>query len=377
MKGIYLSFALPEELGVRKKIKSQIKALKEFSIDIKEIRVEKNFLYFENKIVNKYRNGTNLKNKILRKLDLYICLHKLKNKKFYEGIDFIYIRYFFTSPWSLSYFKFLKKIGIKIILEMPTYPYDGEIQKENFFTKWDKKYRKFLNKYIDKIVTYSNDNSIFEIETIKINNGINLKQMSIVKRNMKKDGQINFIIVAQIAFWHGIDRFILSMAEYYKNNPKEIIKFHIVGDGSKKILNNLKEIIRSNKLEKYVTFYGYKSGKDLDEIYNKADIAVGSLGFSRATVKEGSPLKTREYIAKGLPVVLGYSDLSLKNTLDFIYQVPNDESIFDLYKILNWYRNLESNSIKIRKYAEDNLTWDKQMKKVVDYILETKEKEKC
>ena len=167
------------------------------------------------------------------------------------------------------------------------------------------------------------------------------------------------------------------MVEYYKNNPKEIINFHIVGDGDKKLVNELKKIVKNNNLEKYVIFYGYKSGKDLDEIYNKTDIAIGSLGFSRIGLKEGSPLKTREYIAKGLPVILGYDDMSLKNTLNSIYQVPNDESIFDLNEILCWYRNLDKDPIKIRKYAEDNLTWDKQMKRVVDYILETEEKERC
>ena len=170
---------------------------------------------------------------------------------------------------------------------------------------------------------------------------------------------------------------ILSMAKYYKNNPKVIVKFHVVGDGDKKVVTELKDLVKKNNLEEHVMFYGYKSGKDLDEIYNKVDIAVGSLGFSRIGLKGGSPLKTREYIAKGVPIILGYEDISLKNTLDFIYQVPNDESVFDLYKILDWYKNLDKDSTKIRRYAEDNLTWNKQMKKVVDYILEIEEKEKC
>ena len=264
----------------------------------------------------------------------------------------------------------------KIILELPTYPYDLEIKKDNIFTKLDKKYRLNLYKYVDRIVTYSDDEEIFGIKTIKISNGIDIEKISIASKLKFNNNEINFISVAQIAFWHGIDRFILSMAEYYKNNPKEIIKFHIVGDGDKKIINNLKEIVRVNKLEEYVIFYGYKSGQKLDEIYSKSDIGVGGLAAFKQGLISGSALKNREYCAKGLPFIISYIDKGFNNQ-KFVYQVSNDESLFDLNKIIDWYKNLKMTSQSIRKYAEDNLTWDKQMKKVIDYILETEEKEKC
>ena len=76
----------------------------------------------------------------------------------------------------------------------------------------------------------------------------------------------------------------------------------------------------------------------------------------------------REYCAKGLPLVVGYDDTSFSRDLSFYYQVSNDESLLDMEKIIEWYRNLKVIPEEIRKYAADNLTWDKQMKKVIDNI---------
>lgn len=237
----------------------------------------------------------------------------------------------------------------------------------------DKIYRKKLCKYVDKIVTFSNDDKIYGIKTIKISNGIDIDKISLVENKEKKDNEINFIGVARIALWHGFDRLILSMSEYYKNNQKEIIKFHVVGDGQKDVVENLKRLVRDNNLEKYVIFYGYKSGKELDEIFKKMNIGVGSLASFRQGLDTGSSLKNREYCARGLPILNGDIDLPLSSE-QFVYQIPNKDSLFDLKKIIEWYKNLKLNQKEIRKYAEENLTWDKQMRKVANYILEMEEK---
>jgi hypothetical protein len=39
-----------------------------------------------------------------------------------------------------------------------------------------------------------------------------------------------------------------------------------------------------------------------------SDIAISSLAFHRSGLIEGCPLKTRDYLAWGLPTILGYKD---------------------------------------------------------------------
>lgn len=364
MKGIYLNFVPEYEIGVIKKLNYQIKSFNKLGVNIKKCKIIEKKFYIDDIFINKYHTGINFKEKLLRKIDLYFCLKKLHQTNLYENIDFVYIRYFYSSPWFISYLKFLKKINLKVILEIPTYPYDGEI-KDNFFTRWDKKYREELYKYVDKVVTYSNDKEIWSIPCINISNGIDLDEIKL--RNKKEiKNKIVFTSVSNCSIWHGIDRFVYSILEYIKNNGKEKIIFNIVGDGNE--TSKLKQIVKENKLENYVIFHGKRIEKELDEIYNESDIGIGSLGFFRTGDIMGSTLKVREYCARGIPFIIGYKDISLNKRLKFYYEVSNDETLLELNKILEWYKNLNVESREIRKFAIENLSWDKQIKIILENI---------
>ncbi|WP_278575378.1 glycosyltransferase [Fusobacterium ulcerans] len=367
MKGIYLNFVPKYEIGVYKKINYQIKSFNKLGVNIKKCKIIEGKFYIDDIFINNYHTGTNFKEKLLRKIDLYFSLKKLQKTKLYENIDFIYIRYFYSSPWFISYLKFLKKINLKVILEIPTYPYDGEV-KDNFFARWDKKYREELHKYVDKVVTYSNDKEIWRIPCINISNGIDLDEIKLRnKKEIKK--KIVFTSVSNCSIWHGIDRFINSILEYIKNNGKEKIIFNIVGEGNE--TSKLKWIVKENKiLENIVIFYGRQSGKELDEFYNITDIGIGSLGIHRISLETVQPLKNREYCAKGLPFIISFNDPDFINK-EFVYKVSNNEGLFDIEKIIEWYKNLKITSEEIKEYSK-NFSWDIQMKKVVDYLKEGK-----
>ena len=334
MKGIYLNFVQEYEIGVIKKLNFQIKSINKLGVNIKKCKIIEDKFYIDDFFINNYHIGTSFKEKLLRKIDLYFSLKKLQRTKLYEDINFMYIRYFYSSPWFISYLKFLKKLNLKIILEIPTYPYDGEV-KDNFFTRWDKKYREELNIYVDKIVTYSNDKEIWEIPCINISNGIDLEEIQMIDRE--------------------------------KIESKII--FNIVGEGNE--ISKLKQIVNENKeLENIVIFHGRKSGKELDKIYNITNIGVGSLGIHRINLETVQPLKNREYCAKGLPFIISFNDPYFKDK-EFVYKVSNNEKLLDIEKIIEWYKNLKITSKEIREYSK-NFSWDIQMKKVVDYLKEGK-----
>ncbi len=362
MRIIYLSLVSEESIGVVKKIEYQCKAFNNLNCEVINLS-RKNCTKFL------YKLETNLRGKIKNILKIISSVYLLKKSQsyvFFRKGDILYIRYFWASPILERYLKNLKKIGVKIIIEIPTYPYDNEIEKENLRSKWDKKYRLNLYKYVDKIVTFSDDKEIWRIPCINISNGIDLEKIKLINK-IKKDNKVVFTSVSICAFWHGIDRFLYSLLEYKKNNSENNIVFNIVGEGDE--TSKLKKIVEDNPLLKEcVIFYGFKSGKELDEIYNQTDIAVGSLGFFRSGLEKGSTLKVREYIARGLPFILGYDDISLSKNERFYYQLSNDDSLFDLSEIIEWYKNLDMTSQEIRTFAEDNLTWDIQMKKVIENI---------
>lgn len=381
MRGIYLfNEELQDASGVTKKVLNQVASFKKLGIEMELSYLIKDgrtiIRKIDNQIIEKYTKS--IFGRIKKNFFYYSALEKyiLSN-----NFNFIYIRYAcFADQDFLKFLKNIKVQGIKILLEIPTYPYDEEFKDKNSRNELkkiaiEKKCRLLLKEYVDRIITFSNDSEIFGIKTIKISNGINLDDIKIADKK-EKINEINFVGIAIISFWSGFDRMILSMAEYYKNNPNEIVKFHIVGDGDKKVVTELKNLVKKNNLEKYVIFYGYKSGKELDKIYEKIDIGIGNLGNFRKGLIDGGGLKNQEYCAKGLPFIIAGYDDNYKN-VDFMYKISADESLINLNKIIDWYKNLQITPEQIRKYVEDNLTWDIQMKKVVDYILETEEIEKC
>ncbi|WP_198264123.1 hypothetical protein [sulfur-oxidizing endosymbiont of Gigantopelta aegis] len=67
------------------------------------------------------------------------------------------------------------------------------------------------------------------------------------------------------------------------------------------------------------------------------NIAIGTLSLHKKNMKEASALKVREYVAYGLPVILGYIDSDLDGC-DFILNVGNYE------------RNIHDNLKKIKEF---------------------------
>ena len=221
----------------------------------------------------------------------------------------------------------------------------------------------FLKKYIDKIVTFSQHQTIFGRPCICISNGIDLESTSVVQKAMNET--FTFTSVSICKSWHGIDRFLQSLAKFQNEYPETQVKFNIIGEGSN--TPKLKELVMSNQqLSQIVTFHGFKSGKELDDIYNETDIAIGSLGIHRIGLTEVQPLKNREYAAKGLPFVIAFHDPDFSGK-EFVFQVPGDESLIDITEIISWYQGQEFHPQSIHEYAK-KFSWDTQMKKVIQEI---------
>lgn len=98
--------------------------------------------------------------------------------------------------------------------------------------------------------------------------------------------------------WHGLD-LLLRLATTV---PK--YEFSIVGTTSDNLLDVPKP--------KNVRFLGPQYGSALEDVYRTHDVAISSLAIHRAGVREASPLKTREYLSYGLPVVVAYEEAEPK-----------------------------------------------------------------
>lgn len=305
----------------------------------------------------------------------YLAIEKGVVRILEEQKDFFqvfYIRKGLTSYFHLQTLKALKKQNIMIIEEIPTYPYDKELLKTpgvglKLYYVIDKLSRGKLKKYVDYIVTYSEDKEILGIPTICINNGIDLNSIPTISEEKNKN-TIHFVTVSAMYYWHGYERLINGLAKYYQSEHHDReIHIDMIGDGpSKKEWEQLTEKLG---LTDKVTFWGERSGQELDDIFYHSDIAVSSLGLYKKNLQKASELKVREYCARGIPFILGCKDLGIKAEEKFYYKVENNDCAIDIHGVLQFLDSIKDRKQCIqtmREYAKQNFEWTTQMKKVTE-----------
>lgn len=353
--------------GITNKIRTQMKAFNLFGFLV-------DYTYIANGAVYYFKDGHDIflgKVGRLRKLAAYYFLFKRLKKEKYK---YVYIRYGLMDVYYFKLLKAIKKSGSKVVVEIPTFPYDKE--RLEGFAWWllyflDKIYRNKLYKYIDRIATYSEDNKIYNIKTICIHNGIDFESIS-VRKPENSGGEIHLIAVAGLAKWHGYDRLLRGMGEYYRQNGRLKVYFHIVGDGA--VRTEYEKIVEEYQIHQYVIFEGVKRGEELDKIYNICDIGIEGLAAFRKGIFVSSSLKSREYAAKGIPFVTA-SRSDVFEGQRYILKVPENESNINIYDIISFYNDVYKNeeiqevANIIRRQAQERCDIRVTMKPIIDYFL--------
>ncbi|EKF50161.1 glycosyltransferase [Thermosipho africanus H17ap60334] len=362
--------------GVDKKVNGQIKAMRKKGLNVYRIYIKNRNLYLLYKGNESLLKEVNFSNKMVFKITKRKVYYNLVLEFIYENnIKGIIIRYPLSSPYFIRFLRKCKNSGLKVYLEIPTYPYDKELIFSKLgFAKLliDKWFRKSLHKYIDRIITYSDHEKIFNVKTINISNGIDLDNIRISKETNNNSDILNLIGVASVSIWHGFDRVIKGLSDYYlKNNDKEVF-FHIVGNGPE--INNLKKITKELSLEKYVVFHGFKDGNELDNLFDKSHIGIGSLAIHRIGLYKVCALKNREYCARGIPFIIASFDEDFPENFEYVLRIPqNDESV-DIKKVIEFYDSIKHKNYReeMRQFARENLTWEVKIEPLIKEFLNNK-----
>ena len=272
--------------------------------------------------------------------------------------------------FTINMIKNMKASGAKVVMEIPTYPYDNEYKAQGISRQifQDKIFRNQLAKHLDAIVTFSDYDIIFGKRTIKISNGIDFDSVKMKKTTNDTSKELNLIGVAEIHEWHGFDRVVKGLAEYYSKPQEYLVKFHVVGYFfSTGIENEFKKIITDNHMEDYVILYGKKHGLELDNLFDKCDFGIGSLGRHRVGIDKIKTLKNREYAARGIPFIYSETDSDF-DSKPYVLKAPADESPIDIQMIIDFYKKNNMSPIEIRESIAD-LSWKNQMRHVIEEVL--------
>lgn len=369
LNGYFIYFEKKTQYGVRKKIAGQIKALSEFS-DVKEINVQ---------LKDESRTA-----KIKSRFPFwgygYDYADVLRN---IENPDYIYIRHSLVDQDYIGFFRELKANypKVKIICELYTYPYDKDFyMRKSTWPLYIKEilFRGQLRKYIDRFVTLTNDDEIFGVKTIKTVNGIDLDNVPFVEPEEHHGDTIRLISVAVMQKHHGFERLIEGLHQYYRNGGKRNIIYTAVGDTVGAEVEKYMKMTENYGLGEHVIFTGSKRGTELDALMHAADIGVCSLGSYKLGIDASSQLKSREYLATGMPMLTGCRiDVLDESDFPYFVEFPNNPSPIDIERVVKFYDCVYKESGKtrteiareIRTFAENTVDVNIIMQPIRKYIM--------
>ena len=372
---VYHGFS--EYSGISKKIHYQVKGLRENGHDVRLCY----YGFAENGHSCRYVDGQVLKDYgkgkwagLRQRID-YNCIY---DYCMHNNIEFVYARCFMNAnPWLIRLFKKLKQAGIHAVTEIPTYPYDGEFAGATGEQRWklkiDQFFRKSLYSYMDALVTFSDAQEIFGQRTINISNGVDMDSIPLHDYHPNDDNTVHLIGVAEVHYWHGYDRLIAGLGEYYKNGKaSRRVVFHIVGGiwsgdlyGSE-FAPGIQTLIDKYGLQEHVVLHGQMFGPLLDDLFNQCVFAIGSLGRHRNGITKIKTLKNREYATRGIPFIYSEQDNDFDNQ-PYVLKAPADESPINIVKILDFVDQQQMTAAEIRRTV-GHLTWKIQMQKVIDAV---------
>jgi len=355
-KGIYICDIneMDQASGVTKKVYGQKEAFRKNGYNITIANI------------SKFRKNSTWRNKILSRFPFFASHYKWGDIPIPYQCCLIYIRKPFLDIHFVCFLRNLKKHNrrAKIFLEIPTYPYIREVRRFFDFPYLlkDLFWTHSLIHYIDYIVVYSDlYKKIYGIPCIGIQNGVDLDSIPL-KKNHYQDDIVNLIGVANLNSWHGYDRIIRGIAKYGSQKTPQV-HFYIVGDGpAKNYLINLTDKLNLNY---NVHFCGPQYGSALDDIFDIADIAIGSIAIYRKGLNYASSLKEKEYCARGIPFIT--IENKLYEGCDFVIFEKNCSSPVDMTNIVTMFR-FKICSIPnyyIKEFALKKLSWKSQIEKIV------------
>ena len=385
---VYHGFS--EHSGISKKIHYQVKGLRENGHDVRLCYYAQSpnghwCRFVDDDVIQDYGKGAIAG---LRQRISYDCIYDYCIR---EKIEFVYARCFMNAtPFLIRFFKKLRKAGIHSVTEIPTYPYDQEFigysRQERLKLRIDQLFRHRLYQQMDALVTFSDAERIFGQRTIRISNGVDFDSIPLhhPPLNLERAGgeALHLIGVAEVHDWHGFDRVMTGIGEYYsqnqtalatphslrENSNKPDVFFHVVGGvHPSQMANCFQPIIEKYYLQDRVIFHGQLFGDELTKVFNQCQFAIGSLGRHRSGITVIKTLKNREYATRGIPFIYSEQDSDFDHQ-PYVLKAPADESPIDIEQIIEFMAHFTMKPEDIR-HTVDHLSWQLQMNRVIGAVV--------
>lgn len=372
-----MKYPLVDQYSIMQKLNGEINAVRNLGHEVDYISFDHDYVYLDNgekkKIISKTTFGHS---KIYFHTFVFSDINKAAKKVISGGkYDLVYFRH---SPIGYQGYQMMKTAKetnrTKVIVEIPSFPLNVDKPK-NFIRKlyitysdaWWRKSSKFVSLFAG---IGEKTEAFLGVPFINIDNGIDIHLIPERTEMKSQDGKIHLLAVASMCEWHGYERIIRGIGSWQNEKAGNYV-LDLVGDEGDGSLSKWKELAHELEIEKQVVFHGRKTGDALTEMYNIATVGLSSLAMYKVGFQSGSVLKLREYMARGLPFVYAHDDPHVSVDLPWCLKIPNDDSIVDMERIDEFVRKIQYEDKlpeRMRKYAEENMTWESQFRKVINAI---------
>lgn len=309
--------------------------------------------------------GERLYDRWYRTVGFWKDLHT--RRKGFTSYNVIWSRVAAGGNTRISFFKYIKRQKLHILLDIPTYPIVNEQRHPllNLFHRLLSNQNKLFLSLADRIITTSLHTEILGIPTLNVTNGVAEAIFVHALPRVKQSTNAKEMVFFGVAQWnaaHGLDRFLIGAAN---SSQKHNIRIELAGNGPE--VPKLKAL--GHKLELTIEWLGDVYGDLFWKKLSHADAGIGSLGDHRSGVKNSSSMKHLCYAAASLPFVCDVNDHWADHTL--IYQAPADESPIDFTKVIKLVKAGRASTSECKRSLQDTareLTWDRTYENVFNYF---------
>jgi hypothetical protein len=164
-----------------------------------------------------------------------------------------------------------------------------------------------------------------------ISNGISTDDVEFTSFTPYDGKKLKMIcIVSAFAPWHGLERLLSGLRLYSGSVHVAVCLLGNIGSVY------LKEIKKIHNPHVTIKMPGMKYGAELSKYFYESTIAVSSLALYKNRMNEACVLKSREYVARGIPFIYAYNDPDIPDDCRFALKLPNNGTPVDLNKVIDF-----------------------------------------
>lgn len=363
LKVAHISFMPTILFGVEKKIKQMARCSLELGL---------NYTYFilnnsieKNEFNLIYKKFAPLKIPLSLKKQQKLFTHLLIMKNIdLDEFDFVILRY--PSSCSIGSCYFFSRYGDRLITEHHT---NESIEYQEYrkgFINWIKfglddfcasivlKKTRALIGVTKEIVDLELQKCGIKKQFFVLSNGIDLGSVPFTPSLIFDHKVLKLLFVASgESSWHGVDRLVESIYHYNNINGSIKIELHLVGGFNTNRYKNID-----------IVYYGFLEGSALDSVFRDVHIAISSLNLDRVGLKWASVLKSREYMARGVPFVYGYRDEDFRDE-NLALKVDS----IRVEEILDYAKKVDTKKQKLmREFAKERLDWSVKLEGLNSFL---------